>query len=75
MALKKKKKLKGTFTIRGKGISAVNARAKGNLYVTVVVETPKSLSEEQKKILRSFGEKCGEKNFSKKTSFFSKFKK
>ena len=64
-----------TFTIRGKGINAVSSKSKGNLYVTAVVETPKNLSEEQKKILRSFGEKCGEKNFTKKSSFFSKFKK
>lgn len=64
-----------TFTIKSKGINAVNSKARGNLYVTVVVETPKNLTDEQKKILRSFGEKCGEKNFSKKTSFFSKFKK
>lgn len=63
------------FTIKQKGISAVNSRSKGNLYVKVVVETPKSLSEEQKKILRQFADSCGEKNFSKKSSFFSKFKK
>ena len=63
------------FTIKQKGVTAVNSRVKGNLYVRVVVETPKGLSDEQKKILRSFGESCGEKNFSKKTSFFSKFKK
>lgn len=63
------------FTIKQKGVTAVNSRVKGNLYVRVVVETPKSLNDEQKKILRSFGESCGEKNFSKKTSFFSKFKK
>ncbi|MBO5313519.1 MAG: molecular chaperone DnaJ [Clostridia bacterium] len=63
------------FTIKQKGITAVNSRTRGNLYVRVVVETPKNLNEEQKKILRSFGESCGEKNFSKKSSFFSKFKK
>ena len=63
------------FTIKQKGVTAVNSRTKGNLYVRVVVETPKNLNDEQKKILRSFGESCGEKNFSKKTSFFSKFKK
>lgn len=63
------------FTIKNKGINAVSSKARGNLYVKVTVETPKNLTDEQKKILRSFGEKCGEKNFSKKTSFFSKFKK
>ncbi|MBQ8145821.1 MAG: molecular chaperone DnaJ [Clostridia bacterium] len=63
------------FTIKQKGINAVNSRTRGNLYVKVVVETPKSLTEEQKKILRQFADSCGEKNFAKKTSFFSKFKK
>lgn len=63
------------FTIKQKGINAVNSRSKGNLYVKVVVETPKNLTDEQKKILRQFADSCGEKNFAKKTSFFSKFKK
>ena len=63
------------FTVKQKGISAVNSRSKGNLYVKVVVETPKSLTEEQKKLLRQFADSCGEKNFAKKSSFFSKFKK
>lgn len=63
------------FTIKGKGITAVNSKGKGNLYVKIVVETPKSLNAEQKKLLRAFADSCGEKNFTKKTSFFSKFKK
>lgn len=63
------------FTIKGKGITVVNSKGRGNLYVKVVVETPKSLSAEQKKLLRTFADSLGEKNFAKKTSFFSKFKK
>ena len=63
------------FTIKQKGINAVNSRSRGNLYVKVVVETPKSLNAEQKKLLRSFADSLGEKNSAKKASFFSKFKK
>ncbi len=63
------------FTIKQKGINAVNSRSRGNLYVKVVVETPKNLSAEQKKLLRQFADSLGEKNSTKKTSFFSKFKK
>ena len=63
------------FTIKQKGINAVNSRSKGNLYVKVVVETPKNLSQEQKKLLRQFADSLGEKNSTKKASFFSKFKK
>lgn len=63
------------FTIKQKGITAVNGRSKGNLYFTVVVETPKSLTEEQKKLLRAFADSCGEKNFTKKSGFFARFRK
>ena len=63
------------FTLKQKGIANVNSRGKGNLYVKVVVETPRGLNDEQKKHLRQFADSCGEKNFTKKSSFFSKFKK
>ncbi len=63
------------FTIKQKGITMVNSRSRGHLYVKVVVETPKSLSAEQKKLLRQFADSLGEKNSAKKSSFFSKFKK
>jgi molecular chaperone DnaJ len=63
------------FTVKQKGVPDVNGRGKGNLYFKAMVETPKNLSEEQKKILRSFAESCQEKNFSKRSSFFSRFKK
>ena len=63
------------FTIKQKGINAVNSRSKGNLYVKVIVETPRSLNSEQKKLLRQFADSLGEKNNAKKNSFFSKFKK
>ena len=63
------------FTIKQKGINAVNSKNRGNLYVKVVVETPKGLSAEQKSLLEQFAASCKEKNFSKKSSFFSKFKK
>lgn len=63
------------FTIRKKGITMLNSSGKGNLYVTVVVETPKGLTSEQKKLMQKFAESCGEKNFTKKSGFFKKFKK
>lgn len=40
----------------------------------VVVEVPKNLSSEQKKLLRSFEEATGEKNYQKRRSFFDKIK-
>ena len=48
------------FTIRQKGIADVYGRGpKGNLYVKVVVETPRNLSKEQKEILKSFAQSFG----------------
>lgn len=61
-----------SFTIKGKGIQAVKSTRRGDLIFTVAVEVPKNLSEEQKDILRKFAGSCGEKNNSKKASFFKK---
>ena len=63
------------FTVKNKGIQMVNSKGKGNLYVKVTVETPKSLNSEQKKIMEQFAKSCGDKNFSKKSGFFKKIKK
>ena len=61
-----------SFTLKGKGIPSVNSKRKGDLIVTVAVETPKNLTQEQKKLLQSFAATLGEKNTGKKTSFFKK---
>ena len=61
-----------SFTMKGKGIPSVNTKRKGDLIITVTVETPKNLTAEQKKLLQSFAATLGEKNTGKKTSFFKK---
>ncbi len=63
------------FSLRGKGIPNVNGRGRGDIYVTVTVEVPKSLSSKQKDLLKKFDESMGNKNHPKKQGFFSKFKK
>jgi molecular chaperone DnaJ len=40
---------------RGKGMPSVNGRGKGTLYVRVVVEVPRKLSKEQKKLVADLG--------------------
>ena len=60
------------FTLRGKGIADVNTKRRGDLVITVVVETPKNLTNEQKKLLQSFASSLGETNSGKKQSFFKK---
>ncbi len=63
------------FSLRGKGIPNVNGKGRGNIYVTVTVEVPKSLNSKQKELLKQFDKAMGNKNTPKKQSFFSKFKK
>ena len=63
------------FSLRGKGIPNVNGRGRGDIYVTVTVEIPKSLNNKQKDLLKQFDESLGNKNYPKKQGFCSKFKK
>ena len=64
-----------TFAVKGKGVPRVNSKSRGDLYVTVNVETPKSLSKKQKELLNEFRESMGDKQHPKHKSFFDKFKK
>ena len=61
------------FTLRGKGIPHINNNTKkGDLIISVVVETPKNLNAEQKKLLEAFGNSLSDGNGGKKQSFFKK---
>ena len=65
-----------SFTLRGKGIVDINnPRKQGNVIVTVKVDIPKSLTSEQKKLLRAFEETFDKKEDAKSTrdGFFKKF--
>ena len=64
-----------TFSVRGKGVPKLNGKSRGDLYVTVVVETPKGLSKKQKDLLKDFQESLQDKNHAKKKNFFDRFKK
>lgn len=48
------------FRLKGKGINYLNSNSRGDQYVTAIVEIPRDLNEEQKDILRKFGEAMGE---------------
>ena len=43
-----------------------------SLHFTVVVETPRNLSQKQKELIKEFGETLGNSNNEKKTSWFKK---
>ncbi|MDO4764872.1 MAG: molecular chaperone DnaJ [Eubacteriales bacterium] len=69
------------FRLRGKGVPYLNnSRIRGDQYITVVVETPKNLSEEQKALLKQFDPSYGKKKDGKKKTetkkkgFFDKMK-
>ena len=53
--------------IRGKGVRSRGVT--GDMYVTVSVETPKSLSSSQKEALRKFYAELGDKNTPKTKAF------
>lgn len=60
------------FTLRGKGIPDINSGRKGNLIFTVVVETPRNLNADQKKLLNDFATSLGESNNKAKDNWFKK---
>lgn len=63
-----------TIRLKGKGIPYLNGRGTGDEILRVVVEVPRNLTGEQKKLLRSFEEATGEKNYQKRRTFFDKLK-
>ncbi|GAA0763602.1 molecular chaperone DnaJ [Clostridium sartagoforme] len=48
------------FRLKGKGVPKVNSSGRGDQYVKVIVDIPKSLNEKQKDALKAFMEACGE---------------
>ena len=61
-----------SFTLKGKGVANVNTKRKGDLIITVTVETPKNLTKKQKDLLSAFAASLGESNSGKRQSFFKK---
>mgnify|MGYP002586075930 CR=1 FL=1 len=64
-----------SFTVRGAGIVSTRTGRKGDLIFRAIVEVPKNLNEKQKQLLRDFADECGQRNYTKRQSFFRKFKK
>lgn len=61
------------FVIKGKGINKLEYKGFGDLYFTVVVETPKNLTAEQKELLRQLDQTIEPEN-SGKDGIFKKFR-
>ncbi|MDL2217053.1 molecular chaperone DnaJ [Christensenellaceae bacterium OttesenSCG-928-M15] len=56
-----------TFRLKGQGVQRLRGKDKGDLLVKVDVEVPKRLNEEQKELLRAFGDSLGEKRVETKS--------
>lgn len=66
------------FKLKGKGIQNINGRGRGDQYIRIIVDIPRSLTGEQREILKKFDNSYvppkPEEHSSKKESFFDKFK-
>ncbi|MGN1080815.1 MAG: molecular chaperone DnaJ [Acutalibacteraceae bacterium] len=62
------------FKLAGKGIQRLGQNGRGNQYVKMTVEVPKSLSGEQKKLIKQLDETMNDSNYKKRKGFFDKFK-
>ena len=63
------------FRLKGQGIPYLRSSGRGDQWVRVVVETPVSLSEEQKELLRKFGELRQGNGQPRMKDFFDKVKR
>ena len=62
------------FRLKGRGVPYINGRGKGDQFVRVNVEVPKSLNARQKQALRDFEGTLGAKNYEKRKGFFERIK-
>lgn len=63
-----------TFKLRGKGIKYLNRETYGNLIVTVIAETPKSLSKSDKKALETLKSSIKTDNFGRYKDYLKDMK-
>ncbi|HVF72123.1 MAG TPA: molecular chaperone DnaJ [Chthoniobacterales bacterium] len=60
------------FKLRGKGITNVNSRDRGDLFARLLVEVPTRLNSEQRQKLEEFAALCGDENSPLHKSFFER---
>ena len=58
------------FKLRGKGITNVNGRGRGDLFARLIVEVPSRLNVEQRRKLEEFAALCSDENTPLRKSFF-----
>ena len=62
------------FKLRGKGITNVNGRGRGDLFARLIVEVPSRLNAEQRRKLEEFAALCSDENTPLRKSFFERAK-
>lgn len=62
------------FRIKGKGMTHLRAKERGDLHVELLVETPVNLTAKQKKLLEEFAKDCGEEAHPQTQGFFAQVK-
>ena len=62
------------FKLRGKGITNVNGRGRGDLFARLIVEVPSRLNAEQRSKLEEFAALCSDENTPLRKSFFERAK-
>jgi molecular chaperone DnaJ len=63
------------FRIKGKGMSQLRGRERGDLHVEILAETPMNLSAKQRKLLEEFANDCGEEAHPQTQGFFEAMKR
>lgn len=63
------------FRVKGKGMTRLNAKTRGDLFVEIKVETPVGLNARQKELLREFCEAGGDDKCPESKGFFTRAKK
>jgi molecular chaperone DnaJ len=63
------------FRIKGKGMSHLRGKDRGDLHIELLVETPVNLSAKQRKLLEEFAKDCGEEAHPQTQGFFDSVKK
>ena len=62
------------FRLNGKGMPTIRSTSFGDMIISLNIEIPRNLSENQKRLLQEFNEELTQKNSPEKSGFFAKVK-
>lgn len=62
------------FRLKGKGMTHLRGKERGDLHVEIVVETPVNLTPKQRRLLEEFAKDCGEEAHPQTQGFFDTVK-